>query len=227
MSETVLSVHDVVKSWPVPGHAPLVVLNQLSLDVQLGESVAIIGPSGSGKSTLLSLLAGLDRPTSGEIRVMGQDMPALNENDLAAFRGRHIGIVFQQFHLMSSLTALENVALPLDIASDPEATSKAKQVLQEVGLGDRLNHLPRELSGGECQRVAIARALVTLPHILLADEPSGNLDPDTGAQITDLLFDIAHRRKMTMLLVTHNMELAMRCNRCMTMRGGHLTGPSN
>ena len=222
MTLPMLSVRGVVKSWPVPGHDPLIVLNHLNLAIMPGESVAIIGPSGSGKSTLLSLLAGLDKPTTGDINVLDHNMAAMNENDLAVFRGQYLGIVFQQFHLMPTLSALENVALPLDISGDKHAEIKAKQALTEVGLSDRLHHLPRELSGGECQRVAIARALVTSPHLLLADEPSGNLDPDTGAQITDLLFDSARTRQMTMLLVTHNMELAKRCGRCLVMQHGQL-----
>lgn len=222
MSQSVLSVAHLAKEWPIPGHNPLVVLKGLSLNIFSGESVAIIGPSGSGKSTLLSLLAGLDRPTSGEVKVMGQDMAQMNEGALSVFRGKHLGIVFQQFHLMPSLTALENVSLPLDIAGDHQAKEKARDALQHVNLKERMSHLPKELSGGECQRVAIARALVTRPALLLADEPSGNLDPETGAQITDLLFRIAAEHRMTMLLVTHNMELAARCDRQLIMRGGQL-----
>lgn len=222
MTSTVLRVENLAKKWPVPGRDPLTVLQQLSLNIQSGESVAIIGPSGSGKSTLLSMLAGLDRPSAGKIEVMGQDMATMNEGDLAIFRGKQLGIVFQQFHLMPSLSALENVALPLDIAGDKQAAAKAMSALNDVGLSGRLHHLPKELSGGECQRVAIARALVTSPALLLADEPSGNLDPETGAQITELLFGIAKKNHMTMLLVTHNMELAARCDRRLLMRSGQL-----
>ncbi|MCX6126632.1 MAG: ABC transporter ATP-binding protein [Proteobacteria bacterium] len=225
MASLVLQVRDLKKEWSVPGQMPLQVLKGLSLIMDAGESVAIIGPSGSGKSTLLSLLAGLDQPTSGEISVMGRDMAKMNEGELSVFRGHHLGIVFQQFHLMPSLSALENVALPLEISNDPAATAKSKKALEEVGLGGRLGHLPKELSGGECQRVAIARALVTRPALLLADEPSGNLDPETGQQITELLFKIAFQHKMTMLLVTHNMDLAARCDRQLVMRAGNL-GPA-
>ena len=221
--ESVLDVSGLTKSWPVPGGKTITVLKDLALHVSPGESVAIVGPSGSGKSTLLSLLAGLDRPTSGHIRVMNQDMTTLSESKLATFRGLHLGIVFQQFHLMPALTALENVSLPLEIAGDKQAHSKAVDALNDVQLSHRLTHLPKELSGGECQRVAIARALVTKPSLLLADEPSGNLDPDTGAQITDLLFHVAATHKMTMLLVTHNMELAERCHRQLVMHAGTLS----
>lgn len=219
----VLSVKELCKSWPVPDGSPIHVLKDLALDVHAGESVAIVGPSGCGKSTLLSLLAGLDRSSMGSIEVMGRDMSQLNESQLAVFRGKHLGIVFQQFHLMPSLTAIENVSLPLEIAGDSAAHTKSLEGLMAVELGHRLTHLPKNLSGGECQRVAIARALVTRPSLLLADEPSGNLDPQTGAQITDLLFDIAARHKMTMILVTHNMELARRCNRQLMMKSGLLT----
>lgn len=220
----VLDVSGLTKSWPIPGGNRITVLKDLALHVEQGESVAIVGPSGSGKSTLLSLLAGLDRPTSGHIKVMNQDMTVLNESQLATFRGEHLGIVFQQFHLMPSLNALENVSLPLEIAGDKDAKAKAESALRDVQLTHRFTHLPKELSGGECQRVAIARALVTKPTLLLADEPSGNLDPDTGAQITDLLFKVAGDHRMTMLLVTHNMELAERCHRQLVMHAGTL-GP--
>lgn len=222
MTDHVLDVRGLTKSWPVPGRDPITVLKDLELHVASGESVAIVGPSGSGKSTLLSLLAGLDRPTSGQIKVMNQDMTKLNESELAKFRGKHLGIVFQQFHLMPSLTALENVSLPLEIAGDRDAVAKATAALHDVQLSHRLTHLSKELSGGECQRVAIARALVTKPSLLLADEPSGNLDPETGAQITELLFSVAKAHRMTMLLVTHNMELAERCHRRLVMTAGTL-----
>lgn len=222
----VLDVSGLTKAWPVPGGNAITVLKDLALHVEAGESVAIVGPSGSGKSTLLSLLAGLDRPTSGHIKVMNQDMTTLSESRLATFRGQHLGIVFQQFHLMPSLTAVENVSLPLEIAGDKHAHAKAVEALKDVQLSHRLTHLPKELSGGECQRVAIARALVTKPSLLLADEPSGNLDPDTGAQITDLLFKVAANHHMTMLLVTHNMELAERCHRQLVMHAGILSARS-
>ena len=225
--QSVLDVSGLTKSWPVPGGNAITVLKELSLHVSRGESVAIVGPSGSGKSTLLALLAGLDRPTSGHIKVMDQDMTTLSESRLATFRGQHLGIVFQQFHLMPALSALENVSLPLEIAGDKDAHDKAVEALKDVQLSHRLTHLPKELSGGECQRVAIARALVTKPSLLLADEPSGNLDPDTGAQITDLLFKVAQAHHMTMLLVTHNMELAERCHRQLVMHAGTLSPRSH
>jgi putative ABC transport system ATP-binding protein len=224
MTQTVLEVKHLTKSWTIPGRKEsLRVLNKLSLRIQKAESVAIIGPSGSGKSTLLSLLAGLDYPDSGSIFLLGQNMTKLNETELAEFRGRNLGIVFQQFHLMPSLTTLENVSLPLDIAGDPDAKKKALEALDQVGLSHRLTHLPRELSGGECQRIAISRALVTKPALLLADEPSGNLDPETGKNISDLLFRLAKENSMTMLLVTHNLELAARCHRSLVMKSGTLT----
>jgi putative ABC transport system ATP-binding protein len=193
------------------GETVIPVLRNLSFDVNSGETVAIVGQSGSGKSTLLSMLAGLDQPSQGSITVDGQDLGRLNQNELTRFRGRSIGIIFQQFHLMRSLTALENVLLPLDILGMPHAEERAMDALQ--------------LSGGECQRVAIARAFVVEPHILLADEPSGNLDSVTGEKVMNLLFDAVAQRGMTLILVTHDMQLASRCKKRLSLVQGQLQTP--
>ncbi len=220
-SPFVLSARGLRKSWPAP-QGDIEVLRGVDLDLSSGESIAIVGPSGSGKSTLLTLLATLDRPTSGSLVIDGLDTGSLSDRDLARWRGQSLGIIFQQFHLMPSLTALENVSLPLEIARVKGAEDLAKHALDDVGMGHRLQHLPGTLSGGECQRVAIARALVTRPALLLADEPSGSLDPETGDQVTRLLFDMVSTRKMSMILVTHNLELASRCQRTLRMHHGHL-----
>jgi putative ABC transport system ATP-binding protein len=207
------------------GETVIPVLRNLSFDVNSGETVAIVGQSGSGKSTLLSMLAGLDQPSQGSITVDGQDLGRLNQNELTRFRGRSIGIIFQQFHLMRSLTALENVLLPLDILGMPHAEERAMDALQLMGLGARAKHLPQQLSGGECQRVAIARAFVVEPHILLADEPSGNLDSVTGEKVMNLLFDAVAQRGMTLILVTHDMQLASRCKKRLSLVQGQLQTP--
>lgn len=220
--EPILVGRALTKSWVIPG-GRLEVLRGIDISVESGQSVAIIGPSGSGKSTLLGILAALDRPTSGELIISGTETSKLSDHDLAKWRGRSLGIVFQQFHLMPSLTALENIALPLEIAGDREARRKATDALGEVGLFDRKNHLPRELSGGECQRIAIARAVVTKPKLLLADEPSGNLDPKTGEQIANLMFDLVRLHDMAVVMVTHNMDLAGRCGQVFRMADGLLT----
>jgi len=207
------------------GETVIPVLRDLSFGVEAGETVAIVGQSGSGKSTLLSMLAGLDQPSQGVISVDGQDLGRLNQNELTRFRGRSIGIIFQQFHLMRSLTALENVLLPLDILGMPNAEQRALDALELMGLGARARHLPQQLSGGECQRVAIARAFVVEPRILLADEPSGNLDSATGDKVMNLLFDAVAQRGMTMILVTHDMQLASRCKKRLPLVQGHLQTP--
>lgn len=217
----ILEARGISKSFNQAGSA-ISVLERLDLEIAEAETVAIVGQSGSGKSTLLSLLAGLDTPTQGRIRVDGSDLGAMGEEKLAAFRARNIGIVFQQFHLMSNLTALENVTLPLEIARDRAATAKARTILASVGLSHRETHFPHQLSGGERQRVAIARALVVEPRILLADEPSGNLDTRTGAQVMKLLFDLIALRKMTLVLVTHNDELVRLCGRSLALQDGRL-----
>jgi putative ABC transport system ATP-binding protein len=207
------------------GETVIPVLRDLSFGVDAGDTVAIVGQSGSGKSTLLSMLAGLDQPTQGTITVDGQDLGRLNQNELTRFRGRSIGIIFQQFHLMRSLTALENVLLPLDILGLPNAEERAMDALQLMGLGARAKHLPQQLSGGECQRVAIARAFVVEPRILLADEPSGNLDTATGDKVMNLLFDAVGQRGMTLILVTHDMQLASRCKKRLPLVQGQLQTP--
>lgn len=210
----ILQVNDLVKSFVTSNNIdPIEVLTGISLAIDTGETVAILGQSGSGKSTFLSLMAGLDHPTSGTVELKGQKLNEMNEEALSKFRAQNIGIVFQQFHLMSHLTALENISLPLDLNHDRDAQSKAKEALFQVGLGHRKNHFPHQLSGGECQRVAIARALVVRPALLLADEPTGNLDNNTGEYIADLFFDLVASTKMTLLFVTHNEHLAERCSR--------------
>jgi putative ABC transport system ATP-binding protein len=198
------------------------VLHSVSLSVAAGESIGLVVPSGSGKSTLLMVIAGLERVDSGRVVVAGRDYASLGEDALALFRGRRIGFVFQAFHLMQTMTALENVAVPLELAGEPDAFQRARHVLGQVGLGARLSHYPAQLSGGEQQRVAIARALAVEPAILIADEPTGNLDEETGAEIADLIFNSVAERGTTLVLVTHDAELAARCDRSVRMHGGHL-----
>jgi putative ABC transport system ATP-binding protein len=198
------------------------VLKKISLSVNKGEAVGLIGPSGSGKSTLLMTLAGLERPDSGRVRVDGADLTRLSENELARFRGRRMGVVFQSFQLIPTMTALENVAVPLELAGRPDAFSRAREELEAVGLGGRLAHYPAQLSGGEQQRVALARALAPGPAILAADEPTGNLDSETGAAIIDLIFAQQARRGATLVLVTHDASLAARCDRAVRLRSGRI-----
>ena len=202
---------------------PIDVLQGIQREVARGETVAIIGESGSGKSTLLSLLAGLDAPTEGSIRVRGHDLGAMGESELARFRASELGIVFQQFHLMGGLTALENTSLPLELQRVEGAVEQARVALEHVGLSNRADHLPAKLSGGECQRVAIARALVVEPALLLADEPSGSLDARTGETVMALLFDLVKRRDTTLLLVTHSETLAASCDRRLQLVDGKLS----
>jgi putative ABC transport system ATP-binding protein len=204
------------------GSAPLTILHPTTLRIERGAAVAITGPSGSGKSTLLGLIAGLDAPTTGRIVLDGVDITALGEEALAKLRGGKIGIVFQFFHLIPTLTALENVLVPMEIAGVPEAGARARRLIAEVGLSDRATHYPSQLSGGEQQRVAIARALANDPPILLADEPTGNLDSTTGAQIIDLLVSIDRGRGRTLVLVTHDAELAARADRTIPLRDGRV-----
>jgi putative ABC transport system ATP-binding protein len=217
----ILRLRDVHKEFPQPGGA-LHVLRGVDLAVDEAETVAILGASGSGKSTLLSLLAGLDGPTRGSVEVAGCDLAGLDEAQLAAFRGQQLGIVFQQYHLLGGLTALENVSLPLELLDQPRAEARARVALDAVGLGERLTHFPHELSGGECQRVAIARALVVQPALILADEPSGSLDDRTGDVVMKLLFDLVAEQGTTLVLVTHNEALADRCDRRLELREGLL-----
>ena len=209
------------------GAARVHILKDVSLRIASGEAVGLIGPSGSGKSTLLMIMAGLERPDSGEVVINSTSFNALNEDSLARFRGRHIGIVFQSFHLIPTMTALENVAVPLELAGDANANVRAARELTEVGLGERLHHYPSQLSGGEQQRVALARALAPDPAILVADEPTGNLDETTGKQIIDMLFAKHLERGMTLVLVTHDLALAQRCDRVVRLRSGHIDGSAS
>lgn len=198
------------------------ILRGVNLSVAAGSSVAVVGPSGSGKTSLLLLLAGLEKPTAGQVFWRGRPLAGLCEDDLADFRRDHLGIVFQSFHLVPSLNALENVTLPLEIAGRENATEHAMRMLERVGLSDRAMHYPAELSGGEQQRVAIARALIHQPELLLADEPTGNLDDETGALIVELLFDMQAEADATLILVTHDEAIAARCDRRMKMHNGLL-----
>jgi putative ABC transport system ATP-binding protein len=203
---------------------PVAILRSIELEIAAAESVAIVGPSGSGKTSLLMVMAGLEKATSGRVTVAGHDFMALNEDALALARGSDIGIVFQSFHLVPTMTAHENVALPLEFAGKRDAFAIAEAVLSEVGLSHRLNHFPAQMSGGEQQRVAIARALAPRPKIVFADEPTGNLDGTTGEQVMDLLFDLQQQRQATLVLVTHDHKLAERCGRIVRMRDARVAG---
>ena len=203
------------------------ILHDITLDVLPGETLALVGPSGSGKSSLLMLMGGLERASSGQINALGHDLNTMTEDQLARFRRRHMGVVFQSFHLIPNMTALENVATPLELAGDKQAFQRARDELEIVGLSHRMGHYPSELSGGEQQRVALARALVTRPDILLADEPTGNLDGATGAAIVDLLFNLSAKHGATLILVTHAADLAKRCDRIVRLRDGRLEPQSN
>ncbi len=196
------------------------VLKGIDLEIQKGTSAGIVGPSGSGKSTLLMVIAGLERVDDGRIVINGTDITRLNEDKLAAFRGKHVGIVFQSFHLIPNMTAIENVAVPLELSGDPNAMQKAEAELKAVGLGHRLNHYPGQLSGGEQQRVALARALAPEPTVLIADEPTGNLDGETGVQVANLLFERQRDKGLTLVLVTHDVGLAKQCDRTIPVRSG-------
>ena len=201
---------------------PVEILRGVDLAVPEGQSVAIAGPSGSGKSSLLMIMTGLEAATSGQVRIAGHDFNALGESALAKIRGESIGIVFQSFHLIPTMTALENVSLPLEFLNRRDAFERAEATLREVGLGSRLHHIPGQLSGGEQQRVALARALAAQPKILFADEPTGNLDGETGAQIMDLIFDLHRKTGTTLILITHDANLARRCERLVTMKNGKI-----
>jgi putative ABC transport system ATP-binding protein len=198
------------------------ILKDIDLQIGRGEAISLVGPSGSGKSTLLMVMAGLEQPDTGTVTVAGSDLGALDEDSLAHFRGRNIGIVFQSFHLIPTMTALENVAVPLELAGIADANERAERELAAVGLSERLQHYPAELSGGEQQRVALARALTPDPSILVADEPTGNLDEATGNQIVDLLFKAHRERNTTLVLVTHDQTLAARCDRIVRLRSGRI-----
>jgi putative ABC transport system ATP-binding protein len=201
---------------------PVTILRGVDLAVEAGASVSVVGPSGSGKSSLMSIVGGIERPTSGRVAVDGVDLGGLGEDALALFRRDRVGILFQSFHLIPTMTAVENVALPLELAGDRDAFGEARALLDEVGLGHRTTHFPGQLSGGEQQRVALARALVNRPRLLLADEPTGNLDGDTGRAVVDLIFAACAARGMTLLLITHDTGLAARCRRRLGMDRGRL-----
>lgn len=224
MSEIQLEVQNLTKSYQ-QGETHIEVLRGLSMQIKSGEKVAIVGQSGSGKSTLLSLLAGLDLPDQGLVQIAGQNLATLSPSARSHFRGQNIGFVFQQYHLLAHLTALENVMLPLEINNQElkSAKDQSQVFLRNVGLESRMNHLPSQLSGGERQRVALARALVSRPKIILADEPTGSLDARTGALVMDLLFQQVNDSNLTLLLVTHSIELAGRCQRTLQMTEGKLT----
>jgi len=218
---TALHVDGLGKRVPLPD-GELTILDGIGFSIDKGDAVAIVGASGSGKSTLLSLLAGLDTPSSGTVLLDGEPMSALDEDGRARVRGAKVGFVFQSFQLLPSLTALENVMLPLELRGNADAQVPAQAILQQVGLGERLGHYPRQLSGGEQQRVALARAFVTRPSLLFADEPTGNLDTKTGQAIIELLFEMNSAAGTTLVLVTHDEHLAVRCGRTLRLDGGRL-----
>ena len=221
MNTPILTARHLNKVVP-SAEGELSILHDLSLDLCRGDSLAIVGSSGSGKSTLLGLLAGLDLPSSGSIHLAGQDLSQLDEDQRARLRAEQVGFVFQSFQLLDSLNALENVMLPLELEGHADARQRARALLERVGLGQRLTHYPRQLSGGEQQRVAIARAFVAEPAVLFADEPTGNLDSHTGERICDLLFELNRERGATLVLVTHDARLAQRCNRQIRLEAGQL-----
>jgi len=217
----ILEVEGLEKSFR-QGSLKVEAIKNLSFSLKRGQSLSIVGPSGSGKSTLLSLIAGLDLPTSGKVLVDGIDITKLSEKELSVYRSQKIGIVFQQFHLMPHLTALENVSLPLEILKSDKAEAEALKILEQVGLKDRVNHLPSELSGGEKQRVAIARAIVAKPKVLLADEPSGNLDTETGDSVMSLLFEICKANGISLVLITHDISLSKKCDQSFSLKDGSI-----
>jgi putative ABC transport system ATP-binding protein len=221
MSQVVLQAENLTKIYR-SAEKDLVVLDSISFTVHQGESISIIGPSGSGKTTLLGLCAGLDTPSGGNISLMGFKLNVMSEDDRAYIRNQFVGFVFQNFQLLSTLTALENVMVPLELRGERNVMPKAKELLQRVGLSDRMHHYPSQLSGGEQQRVAMARAFITNPKILFADEPTGNLDEENADHIRDLLFGMNKEQSTTLVLVTHNLELAQRTQRILKMRGGKL-----
>jgi putative ABC transport system ATP-binding protein len=221
IAEPVLKAEEITKQVSSP-EGTLTILADVNLAIARGKTAAIVGTSGAGKSTLLALLAGLDEPSSGRIWLNGAELTSLDEDGRAAVRARHVGFVFQSFHLVPSLTALENVMLPLELAGLPNARQAAAEVLSNVGLGPRVSHYPRQLSGGEQQRVAIARAFVTRPAVLFADEPTGNLDTATGARIIDLLFELNRASQTTLVVVTHDQSIAQRCERTIRIEAGRI-----
>ena len=225
MPEIVLEAAGLTRSY-VSGDKSLTVLDQVSFAVQRGESLSIIGPSGSGKTTLLGLCAGLDLPSSGTVALMGLPLQAMGEDDRAYLRNQSVGFIFQNFQLLPTLTALENVMIPAELRKMPDARIRAEALLERVGLKDRMDHYPTQLSGGEQQRVAVARAFVTDPAIVFADEPTGNLDEANAEQITELLFSMNRERQTTLVVVTHNLELAQKTARIIEMKGGKIISES-
>ncbi|MEM1160826.1 MAG: ABC transporter ATP-binding protein [Pseudomonadota bacterium] len=221
MAEPLVRLRDVGLTLPSQA-GDVEILKDISLDVSAGEQVAITGPSGSGKSSLLMVTGGLERATSGTVEVLGQDLGASSEDDLARLRRARIGVVFQSFHLIPTMTAAENIRVPLEIAGQDDPGKQSAAMLEAVGLADRARHYPAQLSGGEQQRIALARALAPSPELLLADEPTGNLDGATGSSVSDLLFDLAEKQGVTLVLVTHSPNLAERCKRVVTMSSGRL-----
>jgi putative ABC transport system ATP-binding protein len=219
--EILLQAKELTKKVSSP-EGELTILDSVDVAIARGESAAIVGPSGAGKSTLLALLAGLDTPTSGQVWLNGAELTALDEDGRATLRNREVGFVFQSFHLLPSLTALENVLLPLELAGTASATERAQRALADVGLDHRLRHYPKQLSGGEKQRVAIARAFVTQPSLLFADEPTGNLDNKTGTRILNLLFELNAAARTTLVLVTHDLDAAARCDRVIELASGRV-----
>lgn len=225
MSQIVLQAENLTKIYR-SADRDLIVLDQISFAVDQGNSISIIGPSGSGKTTLLGLCAGLDTPSSGTISLMGFRLNNMSEDDRAYIRNQYVGFVFQNFQLLSTLTALENVMVPLELRGERNVMNKAKELLHRVGLADRVQHYPSQLSGGEQQRVAMARAFITDPKILFADEPTGNLDEENATHITELLFNLNKEQGTTLVLVTHNLDLAQRTQRILRMKGGKLVQDS-
>lgn len=221
MSDPVLSVRDLAKTFPSGGRT-LTVLDGVSFDVHPGDTLAIVGPSGSGKTTLLGLAAGLDRPSRGSVTLAGTDLTPLGEDARAKLRAEHVGFVFQSFRLLPTLTALDNVAIPLELRGESGAREASRLLLERVGLAERTDHYPSQLSGGEQQRVAVARAFAGRPTLLFADEPTGNLDEATGDRVEDLLFELNRQAGTALVVVTHDLQLAARCDRQIRLRGGRV-----
>ncbi len=226
MSNSILSVTNLTKTYPSGGR-DLTVLDAVNFQISKGESCAIVGPSGSGKTTLLGLCAGLDRSTSGSVNLNGITLDKLSEDERAAVRNQHVGFIFQSFNLMPTLTALENVMIPMELKGEKGVRNRAIELLEKVGLGDRYNHYPSQLSGGEQQRVSIARAFSNKPTILFADEPTGNLDQETGATIENLIFELNREQGTTLVMVTHDLELASKTGRVIKLKGGELVSDNS
>ena len=217
----ILNIHNLGKSY-TSGSKELTVLQDISFNIEEGETFSIVGPSGSGKTTLLGLCAGLDQTDTGSIALCGTDLGSLNEDERAQLRNKHVGFIFQDFQLLPTLTALENVAVPLELRGDKSATKRAVELLGKVGLADRIHHYPSQLSGGEQQRVALARAFCNKPSILFADEPTGNLDVETGEKVVQLLFELNKELGTTLVIVTHDLELAQKTQRILRLKGGRI-----